>query len=436
VNVATTPQQLPPAVDAVAFQHAVPTLAHMAIVALHREGFVRHVVSQNVDGLHLRSGLPRAALSELHGNLFVEMCASCGREHVREYQIDSVGFKLTGRMCTACEGPLADKALDWDDALPEPDFSDAIEHSRTASLAVIVGSSCQMNPARNLPFRCGKGGRVAIVNLSRTQKDSRCAISIRAKCDQVFAVIVRELGVAIPPYRRSVNVSLKAERLNDGEGPSHAETLAIRCAVTCDANAKVMDPIPWLSQVSFQIVGCPAQTPCEGVSSDAPRYISNCVKLSCAPFAATLTPCLGRTKSDDQGAWLVRACLSIGQGLDSREEVLQCSLAAGLMRGKVLSSCVDYNEAARKLCVALEEDAVVSRKRSGDVETWYTRSAKRRGYVRCAGCDGEVFARMKGEHLADCIPFTKSESHKTDVKVKRDPVAAESDSISVSYSAG
>ena len=61
------------------FNEAIPTVTHMAIMKLVEKQKVKYVVSQNIDGLHLRSNLRRKYLSELHGNMFTEQCNSCNR---------------------------------------------------------------------------------------------------------------------------------------------------------------------------------------------------------------------------------------------------------------------------------------------------------------------------------------------------------------------
>ena len=60
------------------------------ILALLRLGKVKYVVSQNVDGLHLRSGIPEAQLAELHGNCFKETCPRCHHTYVRSFEMETV----------------------------------------------------------------------------------------------------------------------------------------------------------------------------------------------------------------------------------------------------------------------------------------------------------------------------------------------------------
>ncbi|XP_035971927.1 NAD-dependent protein deacylase sirtuin-6 isoform X3 [Halichoerus grypus] len=121
------------------FESARPTQTHMALVQLERVGLLRFLVSQNVDGLHVRSGFPRDKLAELHGNMFVEECVKCKTQYVRDTVVGSMGLKATGRLCTvakarglrACRGELRDTILDWEDALPDRDLTLADEASRS-----------------------------------------------------------------------------------------------------------------------------------------------------------------------------------------------------------------------------------------------------------------------------------------------------------------
>lgn len=59
---------------------AIPTTAHMSLVQLQKQGFLKGLISQNTDGLHRRSGFPIASLAELHGNTNLERCEQCNKE--------------------------------------------------------------------------------------------------------------------------------------------------------------------------------------------------------------------------------------------------------------------------------------------------------------------------------------------------------------------
>lgn len=114
------------------FQSAIPSKTHLALKVLMERGLIKFIVSQNIDGLHLRSGIKRENLAELHGNFFISLCPKCKLKFVRSTPVPTVGLKQTGETCKSrlrsCRGKLVDTILDWEGSLPDDDLELSIYH--------------------------------------------------------------------------------------------------------------------------------------------------------------------------------------------------------------------------------------------------------------------------------------------------------------------
>lgn len=192
------------------FDEAIPTKTHMAILGLQQSGIVKYVVSQNIDGLHLRSGYPRSQLSELHGNMFVEKCEKCDHEYYRRTPVSTMTQKRTGNVCmqrgkrglTNCRGKLRDTILDWEDNLPSRDLYNAEIESKKADLSLCLGTTLQIVPSGKLPlFTLKNKGKMVIVNLQKTKYDKKADVLIHAYVDDVMERVMKGLGLSIPAFQ-------------------------------------------------------------------------------------------------------------------------------------------------------------------------------------------------------------------------------------------
>jgi len=175
------------------FARARPTLTHCAITCLINSGLVDFCVTQNVDGLHQRSGLSRDKLAVLHGCVFTEICESCDLEHFRDADVGTISFQRTGRHCSSCGGYLKDTLLDWEDELPEYDFDRSDTVCAAANVVICLGTSLRIEPAGSLPFANPKS-KVVICNLQETAKDDEAAMIIRAKTDKIMSKLMEMIG--------------------------------------------------------------------------------------------------------------------------------------------------------------------------------------------------------------------------------------------------
>ncbi|XP_063512411.1 NAD-dependent protein deacetylase sirtuin-7 isoform X2 [Pongo pygmaeus] len=222
-------------VSAADLSEAEPTLTHMSITRLHEQKLVQHVVSQNCDGLHLRSGLPRTAISELHGNMYIEVCTSCvpNREYVRVFDVTertALHRHQTGRTCHKCGTQLRDTIVHFGErgTLGQPlNWEAATEAASRADTILCLGSSlkvlkkyphlwCMTKPPSRRP-------KLYIVNLQWTPKDDWAALKLHGKCDDVMRLLMAELGLEIPAYSRCQDpIFSLATPLRAGEEGSHS----------------------------------------------------------------------------------------------------------------------------------------------------------------------------------------------------------------------
>lgn len=150
---------------------AIPSLTHMAMVELIDRGHLKYIVSQNVDGLHRRSGVPPECISEVHGNTNCEMCEQCDQEYMRDYGCrNAKGVKdhRTGRKCPnpGCGGEFRDTIINFGENCNDAIFTLGVHNHAIADLCVVAGTSCRLGHVTPMPISVRQnGGDLVMINL-------------------------------------------------------------------------------------------------------------------------------------------------------------------------------------------------------------------------------------------------------------------------------
>ena len=166
------------------FSEVVPNVGHEAIVELQELGKLRFLISQNVDNLHLQSGIRPDLLAELHGNTTTLRCLQCN------VQVDkSLGWKVC-----SCGGRLVSSVVNFGDPLPTKELYDAFYHSGQCDLFVVVSSSLVVSPANEMPRAALRSGaRLVIINKGETPLDASCHLRFDEKIGKVLPPAVERL---------------------------------------------------------------------------------------------------------------------------------------------------------------------------------------------------------------------------------------------------
>lgn len=166
------------------FSDAEPNAGHRAIVELQELGKLRFLISQNVDNLHLRSGIRPDRLAELHGNTTKRRCQRC------QAQVD----KSLGLKNCSCGGPLISSVVNFGNPLPRKELDESFWHSSHSDLFIVAGSSLVVSPANEMPqIALRSGARLVIINKGETPLDDDCHLRFDEKTGEVLPPAVDQL---------------------------------------------------------------------------------------------------------------------------------------------------------------------------------------------------------------------------------------------------
>jgi len=170
---------------------AQPNAGHHALVGLERRGKLHALVTQNIDGLHLRAGHSSARVIEVHGTLHEVTCWGCGWRGPMQPVLERVRAGEEDPACDTCGGILKSATISFGQALEPEVIERALRVAGEADLLLAIGTSLQVYPVANaVPLAREAGARVVIVNAQPTPYDDIADAVLREPIGQVLPQIV------------------------------------------------------------------------------------------------------------------------------------------------------------------------------------------------------------------------------------------------------
>ncbi len=169
-------------------ENAEPNKGHLAVGKLVQDGKCRAVITQNVDNLHQRGGVPEDKVIELHGNASFATCLSC---HTRYELADlEAQFSQQGRVepCSRCGGIIKSATISFGQAMPEREMARAQSAIEDCDLVIVAGSSLAVYPAAAFPEQAKRlGAKLVIVNREPTPLDDIADLVVHAEIGPTMA---------------------------------------------------------------------------------------------------------------------------------------------------------------------------------------------------------------------------------------------------------
>lgn len=169
---------------------AQPNTAHKVIAQLEKKGFVKGVITQNIDGLHQRAGSKN--VQEFHGTISSLSCVRCAKQYVT----DEMDLTADPPRCT-CGGVLKPNFVFYGEGIPTKAYQNSVELAENAEVMIIVGTAGQVMPACSLPLLAKQfGAKIIEVNPQASAYTGTLSdYYFPYKATEFFEALARELNL-------------------------------------------------------------------------------------------------------------------------------------------------------------------------------------------------------------------------------------------------
>jgi NAD-dependent deacetylase len=159
-----------------------PNTAHIVLAELEREGKLKAIVTQNIDGLHQMAGSKNVL--ELHGSIHRNYCENCGKKYSLDYIINSDGVPR----CTECNGIVRPDVVLYEESLDMEVLERAVDFIQKADVLIVGGTSLVVYPAAGL-IRYYGGDKLILINKSETPYDNRALLTFNDSIGKVLGYL-------------------------------------------------------------------------------------------------------------------------------------------------------------------------------------------------------------------------------------------------------
>lgn len=167
--------------DKMLVEGALPNKAHLKLAQLEKEGKLKAVVTQNIDGLHQAAG--SREVMELHGSVHRNYCMKCGKFFGFDYVKNAAGVPRC-----ECGGVVKPDVVLYEEGLDDTVITKSVNYIANADVLIIAGTSLAVYPAAGL-IDYYRGNKLVVINLSSTPRDSYANLCIEGKVGEVLSQI-------------------------------------------------------------------------------------------------------------------------------------------------------------------------------------------------------------------------------------------------------